>query len=312
MKIPMGAFLFAMIFVILPGKTEIQARADGGTKRLSAVYDAAELIPEPEAEVSSPDGTRYELRECIIEEIPVSGRTRTVKEERIYTGLGAGTGIPERIGATLSDAAGGGTVNCELFLFAKEFYDERWTDDFAFTVTFHTYGAERYLLGELEIQGGGEEPALRGHEAELLELVGLEEENFRIGGYRWSGGAYRDADGVLCRDAEVYGSQRVSDCRAVYRNTVPLPDLVRYRSRSVYDKIIEEPAVETAASSSGIPEPQTGSGSETGRNAWNQLFKIIKTCFTVSVGLAGILALLLGLWFLLKLARKLAREKRGK
>ena len=105
-----------------------------------------------------------------------------------------------------------------------EYGNQRWEDDFSFTLTFHSCQADTYELGGIEISSDpdSDRPELQRYESELLEMLGLPEAHYRITDYAWAGEAYQDEGGALCRDACARGERLVRDCQAVYGGEVVL------------------------------------------------------------------------------------------
>lgn len=281
----------------------------------SEVFDTPELIPEPETEIIDSNGRHYELSEQEIEEVPITGRLEAVSSEIIYDGVRAGETIPEQAEIKVWDEESKKTFHAELPLVETRFSTERWEDDFIFELTLHTYGADIYLLGEREISKEDEDgmPALGSCEADLLALIGMSSEYCRIEDYRWSGDAYTDETGILCRDVQLSGLQKVSDCAAIYKGVVSMPDYKRYRLRTNYIRTPEkvetlEAATPSEADSANPPktEPQ-----ET-KSLWDKLTKVGRICLQISVGLGCILLAFIGFRFLLLLAGKVDEKRKGK
>ena len=102
---------------------------------------------------------------------------------------------------------------------SQEFSEERWEDNFSFTVTFHEYGIDGYWLGDQVFMLDEENLDFTGYEELLLSLIEAEPENYRIHNAEWAGEPYEDSEGITCRDAVVSGEKLVRDCVITYRGT---------------------------------------------------------------------------------------------
>lgn len=306
MKFKTGVFLLAALFF---GTAGMQAQASEVTERFSDVYEAQEQIPEPEKEFTDSHGNRYVLERSEVEKFPVTGRKKEVKGEILYESVEAGEVIPDKGNIEIRDEESGQAFTRTLPLIRTDFSDERWLGDFSFTVTFHSYDAEVFFLGEVRIPAGGEKPLLAGSEAELLNLIGLDKENFQIEDYRWEGEAYWDEEGELCRDAKAFGKRKVSDCLALYGGTVSLPDLAEYRGKYIYIRTAEETAFETALSTE---EESGGTALKTEEGLWERFCSFIRKHIRVILWLPGILIVLLILRILFYLIKRMKKEKRGR
>ena len=94
------------------------------------------------------------------------------------------------------------------------------------------------MLGEKEVTLSEESP-LSGYETELLGMIGVSGEDYRINEIRWDGEAY-EADGVLKRKLTAFGEMKLVDCAAAYSGTVALPAVDARAVRAVYKMEISE------------------------------------------------------------------------
>lgn len=148
-------------------------------------------------------------------------RERAVEKEIVYKNLEGTASIPETLDVEVTDADQTVTVQC-----ARQecrILEERWKDDFEFPLTFHSYDADYYVCGERLIPHSDEQPNLAGCEADLLELIGVSQEEYRIDRVSWRGEAYEGEDGTLCRDAVARGSRLVRDYEARYAGVARFP-----------------------------------------------------------------------------------------
>ena len=80
----------------------------------------------------------------------------------------------------------GNEVEVQVPLASASYGEERWEPGFEFPVTIINDDAQRFLLNGTEVELDEEKP-LRGYEEQLLELIGVSGENYRITDIRWDG-----------------------------------------------------------------------------------------------------------------------------
>ena len=159
-----------------------------------------------------------------------------------YTSIAAGEDIPEAAVLTVTDAVTGNEVEAQVPLASASYSEERWEPGFEFPVTIINDDAQRFLLNGREVKLDEENP-LRGYEEQLLELIGVSEENYRITSIRWDGPSYQE-NGHWCRKLMVKGDWKVTDCKAVYSGTVNLPEVKAKAVQAVYSDVPPAPASE--------------------------------------------------------------------
>lgn len=192
---------------------------------------SSEQLEKPPA-VFMREDIPYQLASWEIVEQELSGRMQYGESAVVYEKTGMDAEIPKTAEISIEGEEGLFSVP----MVRRDYMNERWEDDFAFALTFHSYQADSYQLGEIEISAKPDspKPELQGYEDELLRLLGLSEEYYRITGYEWGGEPYRDEAGVLCRNAEARGERLVRDCQAVYGGEVVLPPKKVYQTKAVY------------------------------------------------------------------------------
>ena len=293
-----------------------EERRDADWARYSEIYDSPEMIPEPPKEFTGEGGERFRLMSETLVEVPATGRRKWISGEVIYREVSRDMAAPDTARMEVWDEESKKTFEAPLPLESASFEGERWNGDFAFTVTFHTYGADYYRLGELQILHDPDGPSLWTHRAALLKELGKKEEEYRIESIDWAGEAYRDENGVLCRDARASGSRRVWDCRAVYAGETALPDYTRYRLLMEYERV--EPEAGEAAygtpgreavRDAGRPAHQGALPRGAAREALPAWLRWLRTGAGVSFGLLLAAAALWGFRQLLKLAGRLQEER---
>lgn len=297
-----GVLCFLLVFL---WRADIeQVLAQESIQRYSEIFDTPEEIPAPEELIYDKDGKQYRLKEQVVIKAPVTGRVRKLSGQTIYEGVSRSEEIPDNAVMTVKDEESKEEFEAELSLEQREYYNERWEDGFAFTATFHEYGADYYVFGDVEILHQPDRPDLSGSENELLRAIGVEPEEFVIDNYSWAGESYEDEGGTPCRDMVLTGRQKVWDCLAVYSGITRLPDFNRFRLKMIYEEadrelpeIISLPAEEE---NEIIVEIFETAKKENG----GRLRQIVRMALQISVGIFAIIIAALLLRFLLRQAKK--------
>lgn len=281
-------------------------------------------FPEEILEYSAPENSREKLQEPqqLIERRGKTYRLsswETVKEEKgkdrqyreapvVYELVGAEAEIPDEAEITVE----GLTEKVKMPLLRTEFYNERWEPDFECILTFHSCEADVYELGETEIYADhrAEKPALGQFEEEILGLLGLSGERYRILEYQWTGEPYEDETGILCRKARASGERLVRDCRAVYGGMTDMEPPPSYRTKAVYvleRKMVPETAggEEKAESMEGQREPDRDSLEDSLKE---KLVKVVTVTVAVTVGIGTILIFLVILRFVWRTGRRILEQ----
>lgn len=254
---------------------------------LSELFECREQILKPEKEIIDGTGKKYDLMSWNIEEILIPGRKADILEEINYSGIGQANQIPEKIVIHLEDEQWQ-EDKAEGYLAKKQFYNERWDEDWNFSVTFHRYDAASYRVGEKEITFNSERPELKGCEKELLSMLGWKETDGVIERYEWNGEPYSDENGTLCRDALVFGKRRIWDCKASYIANALKKGKVYVRSNICYVREEEQELKE---------KESTGQRKEK-LDIEKVLLKYRVACLRISIGIGGLFITCLGIYFI--------------
>lgn len=244
-------------------------------------HDPAQLADPPA--VFMREDTPYYLASWELSEEELPGRMQYGESSVVYEKVGMNAEIPETAEISMEGENGLFTVP----LVRSEYGNQRWEDDFSFTLTFHSCQADTYELGGIEISSDpdSDRPELQGYESELLEMLGLPEAHY-----------YQDEEGALCRDASARGERLVRDCQAVYGGEVVLSPKKVWRTKAVYRLKDGEEQKEPA---SGPDQEKREDGqNKTAELSWmEEAGRVIKrlTVITVRLGLFLLLLLLLRL-----------------
>lgn len=296
---------FVMLFLVVEVfyGNSIVCYAKESLERYSKVYDSPEEIPEPERELTGPDGVCYELRNSEIEEIYVPDRVEKTGSTLVYKGVGELEPIPQTAEITVWDKARKINLKASFPLLGTTYDRERW-QDFQFRLVFHEYDSDAYMLNDIAIDAEESLTELTRRAPEIYKLIGLREDDCRISRYKWGGEPYLDNLGVLCRDVLVEGEKRVWDCSALYEGEITLPGYDRYRLKNSYfKKVADVKAPEIPPDNDPILETMEKEELKYG------LSHILKVCLEVTVGLFFAILAFLGFRFLLVLIRRLGEEK---
>lgn len=194
--------------------------------------DAADHQPEQTLEVG--EETWYLVSWEVID-TTIDAREQPVSDVIQYTSIAAGADIPEAAVLTVTDAVTGNEVEVQVPLVSVSRSEERWEPGFEFPITIINDDAQRFLLNGTEVKLDEEKP-LQGYEEQLLELIGVSEENYRITSIRWDGPSYQE-NGHWCRKLTAKGDWKVTDCRAFYSGTVNLQEVKAKAVQAVYSDV---------------------------------------------------------------------------
>lgn len=279
-------------------------------QRFSDLFDTPGEIPQPEEFIKSESGRIYRLKKQELLTVPVVGDTRKLSGQADYPGISRLDTVPDTAVMTVKDEESGKEFEAELSLEQVQYSNERWQAGISFTATFHDYGADYYLFGDIHIPRQTDTPELSSFQGEFLKAAGMEPEDYRIEAFLWDGEPYEDEGGVICRDVLILGRQKVWDCTALYSAAVKMPDFKRYRMSMVYGEAADggEEKEEGAVPEDGdIPDGETEPGA---LDKWTEFLKIIKRGLQVSVGIFATAAAALILFWLVKKAGRAGEDDR--
>ena len=132
-------------------------------------HDPAQLADPPA--VFMRENTPYYLASWELSEEELPGRMQYGESSVVYEKVGMNAEIPETAEISMEGENGLFTVP----LVRSEYGNQRWEDDFSFTLTFHSCQADTYELGGIEISSDpdSDRPELQRYESELLEMLCL-------------------------------------------------------------------------------------------------------------------------------------------
>lgn len=204
------------------------------------------------------DGCIYELQGYTKEKTVIPAHEELAKDTVLYEAVEAIDTIPESASITVTDERTGQQTERRIPLSGYTFSDRRWEDGFKFRAVFHEYGTPGYHLGDMVVPHNDETPELAGYEEELLQLLGLDKNNYEIHKMEWAGDAYQDIEGVTCREALISGRKMIADCSAVYSGSVVFEeeDGFWYEAEYLARDFLKKQEVEYQIKATAIYTPQ--------------------------------------------------------
>lgn len=108
-----------------------------------------------------------------------------------------------------------------------------WRDDVTVPMQVEVYDSSFYELNGRYVPYNDEQPALAGYETDILAVLNLPQESYRITDFVWTGDVYTE-NGVQYRNAVASGERYVTEYTAYYSDTVALPDADGYTASVTY------------------------------------------------------------------------------
>ena len=165
-----------------------------------------------------------------------------------------------------------------------------WRDDVTVPMRVEVYDSSFYELNGRYVPYNDEQPALAGYERDLLAVLELPEQAYRITGFTWDGAVYTE-NGVQYRNAVASGKRYVAEYTAYYSDTVALPDAAGYTATVTYQ--IDSGRTEYLYRATAIYEQQGLTPAQ---------------IIMISVGVILLVALIIAILFILAKNKK-SREK---
>lgn len=132
------------------------------------------------------------------------------------------------------------TVTCNLSSI-DQIGASGWEDTYI-DIVFESYDAQIFRWNGITVTKDVSSP-LSGYESNLLASVGASSSNYQVLRTYWTGDAYRDSNGVLCRNARADVQRKVNYYRANYTGQIQQPETSGYIYHSTYigtEKITSE------------------------------------------------------------------------
>lgn len=267
--------------------------------------EAGENPQKPEDTYWDRKGNKYGLDSYEIREIPGHMVNASMEKQLVYLGVEGAEGLPESI--SVQEELSGIPAQGELSIREARIAGEEWREGFEAPVIFHSYGADEYAAGSVVI--GGEDVLYEAVAAqeEILGVMGLLPEEYRILSMEWAGGPFEDGEGQLCRQATARGEKLVRDYEITYEGEVAYMEPVSYEMEMVYRPVLPLPAAEKEQPKPSMAAPPVPSEPEK-----SMLWYWVRSGFVITVG-AGLIGMGVGITILtVAWLRKRRREKQAR
>lgn len=185
----------------------------------------------PENEITE-GGETYYLQSYETVETVLDARTEPVSDTITYPDHPVEGKLPEAAKLSVKDSITGDSVEVQVPLTDVNYGEVHWVSGFEFPITVSDYDASMFDLNGKEVPLSEDAP-LKGYESDLLQMIGVSENAYRINHIEWDGEAYTD-NGILCRKLKATGDMLVQDCDATYSGVVNLPEVQAKAIQAVY------------------------------------------------------------------------------
>ena len=300
------AFLATGIFTSMAAGLSVMAQTELTFTEKLTIEEVRELS-EPEKEYEDENGIRYELKDWELQEKEGEEITRTLEKRVEYPKVEAAEEVPEII---LADETDPGWILLSGNLYRKnvEITGEQWKEDFSVPVTFYSYGADEYELGDLVIPAGEDQLLEKTAEAGdwILEDLGLSKDDYRITSLVWNGEPFSDENGQICREALALGKRLLRDYEVLYEGEVKWKEPDYYELHVIYQ--LEEPAKMTEEETTmEIKEDHTEKNDSPVKRQ-GPFWYLVRTGLMITVAI-GILGLFIGLILLVVMKRRSRKDR---
>ncbi|MDE6851253.1 MAG: hypothetical protein K2J67_02030 [Lachnospiraceae bacterium] len=193
----------------------------------SDVYDPAQTMEE--------DGIVYYLQESTSEVVTQKkGKTSQLNGYTDYFSKSQADSAPavKKITASDPDTGEEYTGNASKIAVDKR---TQWENSYI-DVHFTGYDSERYQWNGIMVEKNKKNP-LKGYKKELLQSVGVTAEqmkNYKVGQISWTGKAYRNEKGILCRDARATIRRKRNVYRVMYQGIYSQEDTMGVVYQATY------------------------------------------------------------------------------
>lgn len=287
------AVLAVLVCLCTNGRAYGQPGPSGGTGEEGFLRIMRKLESEEAKSPAKPEelywdrnGNQYGLERYEVKEVPAHMAGMGMEKQISYLGVEGAEGIPESI--SVREEASGVSARGKLSIRDARVTGEEWRDGFEAPVIFHSYGADGYEAGPVVIEGGDVLAGAVAAQEEILGVMGLMPDEYRILTMEWAGEPYEDEDGQVCRQATARGEKLVRNYEVTYEGEVAYMEPASYEMEMVYRPILPLPVPER----DGQPEASMAvSGADPERSL---LWYWVRSGFVITVG-AGLVGLGVGM-----------------
>lgn len=286
-------------------KRPIGKRAENIRITTSAPFTDEENNHIPEKQIQD-DDVMYYLKSYETVETTLDAREEPVSDTITYRSIPVGSTIPKLAKISVQDSITGKDVDVYVPLKETTFSETHWESGFEFPITVSNYDANIFDLNGRDVPLSESEP-LKGYESDLLQMIGVDEDNYQITEINWDGDAYEE-QGVLFRKLKAEGLQRVYDCEAVYSGIANLPEVSAKAIQAVYtDQKDDEENLESQTYSYTIRATAKYKIPEEKKSFWERLIELITNPVVIAV-LLILLFVIIVIWLIHRKRRKQEKE----
>lgn len=255
------------------------------------------------------EDTQYELARYEVVEATIGEQTKSVEDTITYQAVEQIDSIPESCEIDATDEITGQTVTATVPLISYDYTNYRWIDSFEFPITVEDADADSYAIGNSIIPQKEEAP-FAGYESELLRLINVDPEYYRIDSTEWVTEPWTREDGVVCRRALAKGSKRVADVLAYYKGMAVFKEVTGKQIRAVYTQK-ELDADQTMENAVVASDDQEGKYTwlDYLKQFWDMILRFMREHPAISAGLGLIILIFAVAVILHMLTRKKEKEE---
>ncbi len=208
--------LYGVTYQIIKEEPETENRAVSYIKKTKTLKPDSNYKPEQTIEEN---GITYHLEYTSRDEVTSEEEyTQTVTGQTSYYSLKEAQNAPltKNIRTFNKKTRSWENVSCEQSGIAV--LPDEWEDS-VINITFVSYDKQYFQWQGILVEKNVETP-LSGYERQIIESVGKDTEDYKVTGISWNGKAYKNAKGVLCRDAVAKVKRKISHYRVYYKGEI--------------------------------------------------------------------------------------------
>lgn len=207
---------------------EISVAVDEEIDQISSEGDkliitSSAFVDDPENHVPAEQyeygGQIYDLASYEIISTALKERTKSVSDVVDYKGVEQIDKIPVSSEFEVKNKVSGEVITADVPLASYEYGNYHWSNDFEFLVTVEEADADVYALGNILVPKKENAP-FSGYEIELLNLIQVSPDYYRIDSVEWAGDPWTEKNGKIYRQAIAKGAKQVADVQAQYAGNV--------------------------------------------------------------------------------------------
>lgn len=180
------------------------------------------------------DGVTYELKSSKEKKkILTAETTQSVSGYSQFDSLGEAKKAGQTKYLTVKDPKTGKSVSVACKKDGIQRVKDQWQRTYI-DITFSGYDAEHFIWNSVIVKKDTKSP-LKGYYKELVESVGGNEKDYKIKKIQWTGKAYKNKSGILCRKARASVLRRTPRYRVNYSGTRTIPAEVGKVITSTYE-----------------------------------------------------------------------------